>query len=133
MPAWSCPSSSSRSDRIIPWRDFAAELAALDNEPSGQRRAWERDRDRRARAEVPGAAHDLVRLGLAHVHRAELQPVGVRVLPGLEHLPDAEEAEVPAFVRDAEPFDRGDDRRGHVEPRRKLLHRHLERDVVAKP
>ena len=53
-------------------------------------------------AEVPGAAHDLARLALPHVHLAELELVGVRVLSGLDDAPDAEEAEVVAGVGDTE-------------------------------
>ena len=58
-----------------------------DAAPVEQRRARQRDRDGVAGAEVPGAAHDLARLGLADVDPAELQAVGVRVLAGLEHEP----------------------------------------------
>ena len=66
----------------------------------GQERAGQRDGDRGADAEVPGPADDLSRLPLADVDAAELQPVGVRVLAGLDHLADLEEPEVPVRVGD---------------------------------
>ena len=68
-----------------PLRHLAAELAALERQPVRQRRARQRDRDLRARAEVPGAADDLIRLALADVDLRQLQPVGVRMLVRLEH------------------------------------------------
>ena len=79
-----------------PLGHLAAQLAALEREPVRERRARQRDRDLRPGAEVPGAADDLVRLGLPHVDLAELQPVGVRMLLRLEHVADAEEAEIAA-------------------------------------
>ena len=76
----------------------------------------QRDGDRGAGAEVPGAADDLARLRLADVDLAELQAVGVRVLARLEHAPDAEEPEVAVRVGDAAVGDAldlgGGDRRG---------------------
>ena len=81
--------------------------------------AGERDGDRRAGAEVPGAADDLARLALAHVDPAELQPVGVRVLLRLEHRADAEEAEVAVLVGDAAPLDALDLGGRDREPRRR--------------
>src|SRR5438270_80451 len=70
------------------------ELPPLEREPVCERRAGERDRDLCAGAEVPGTADDLRRLALADVDTTDLQPVGFRVLLGLEHVPDTEEAEV---------------------------------------
>ena len=55
--------------------------------------------------EVPGAADDLPRLLLADVDAAELQRGRRRMLAGLEHVPDAEEAEVSADVGNAAPLD----------------------------
>ena len=74
-----------------PVGDLAAELArARAAARSAATAPGSATRDRGAGAEVPGAADDLAGLGLADVDAAELQPVGVRVLLGLEHPPDAE-------------------------------------------
>ena len=82
-----------------PARELAAELRLAERLLGpGQQRARQRDRDRRAGAEVPRAADDLARLALPHVDPAELEPVGVRVLAGLEHLADEEAAEVAVVV-----------------------------------
>ena len=116
-----------------PVRELAANLALLELEAAGENRARERDRDRRAGAEVPGAADDLARLALPHVHPAELQPVRVRVLLRLEHLADAEEAEVAVLVRHASPLDSLDLGGRDREPRGELVERHLDGHVVAKP
>ena len=74
-----------------PLGHFAAQLAPLERQPVRQGRAGKRDRDFRARAEVPGAADDLVRLVLADVDLRQLQPVRVRMLLRLEHDADLEE------------------------------------------
>ena len=55
-----------------PLRHFAAQLAALERQSVRQGRTRERDRDLGACAEVPGSAHDLVRLALADVDLREL-------------------------------------------------------------
>ena len=86
IPVWSVPSSTSSSARIIPSETSPRTLPPLELEAARQRRAGERDGHGRAGAEVPGAADDLARLALADVDPAELEPVGVRVLPRLEHL-----------------------------------------------
>ena len=101
MPAWSAPSSSSGSERIIPSETLPRSFARSSVRPSGSTAPGKRDRDRRAGAEVPRAADDLARLALAHVDAAELEPVGVRVLARLDDAPDAEEAEVAVVVGDA--------------------------------
>ena len=80
---------------------LAAHLASLERDPVRQHRAWERDGDGRADAEVPGAADDRARLPLADVDLRQLQPVGVRMLLRLEHAADAEEIDVAAVVGDA--------------------------------
>ncbi len=116
-----------------PVGELASHLALLELETAGQHRARERDRNRRAGAEVPGAAHDLARLALPHVHPAELQPVRVRVLLGLEHLADAEEAEVAVLVRHASPLDSLDLGGRDREARGELVERHLDGYVVAEP
>ena len=84
-----------------PVRDLAAELRGLELLAVGEHRARQRDRDLGPGAEVPGAADDLPRLALPHVDLAQLQPVCVRVLAGLEHEPDPVEAEVAVLVRDS--------------------------------
>ncbi len=84
-----------------PVGDLAAHLAPLELEAVRQHRAGQRDRDGRAGAEVPRAADDRARLALADVDLRQLESVGVRVLHGLEHAPDAEAPEVPALVGDA--------------------------------
>ena len=101
MPVWSAPSSSSRSERIIPSETSPRSFARSSVAAVREHRARQRDGDRRAGAEVPGAADDLARLALADVDAAELEPVGVRVLAGLEHAADAEEPEVAVVVGDA--------------------------------
>ena len=84
IPLWSAPSSSSRSERIIPSETSPRSFALLERVAAREDGAGQRDRDRRPGAEVPGAADDLARLALAHVHAAELEPVGVRVLARLD-------------------------------------------------
>ena len=88
-----------------PVRDFAADLAPLELEPARQNGPGQRHRDRRAWPEVPGAADDLPGLSFADVDAAELQPIGVRVLLGLEHAADPEPLQVAVRIRDADPFD----------------------------
>ena len=99
MPVWSTPSSSSRSERIIPRETSPRSFASREGRVgAGQQRARKRDGDGRARAEVPRAAHDLARRALAHVDLAELEAVGVRVLACLEHLADEEALEVAVLA-----------------------------------
>ncbi len=84
-----------------PARGLAAELRLAERLISaGQERAGQRHRDRRAGTEVPGTADDLARLSLADVDPAELQTVRVRVLTGLDDVPDEEAAEVAVDVGD---------------------------------
>src|SRR5262249_11349570 len=78
-------------------------------------------------------ANDLARLALPHVDAAELEPVGVRVLPRLDHAADAEQAEVAVRVRDAAALDALDLRRGHGKPLRERAEPHPRGDVVAQP
>ena len=108
-----------------PLGDLAAELGALELRPARQHRPGKRHRDGRARAEVPGAAHDLDRLPFAHVHAAELQPVGVRMLARLEHVAHAVEPEVPVDVGDADPLDVLHHADGDVDARDELVEREL--------
>jgi hypothetical protein len=116
-----------------PVGELAAYLPLLELQTAREHRTRERDRDGCARAKVPRAADDLPRLALADVHATELQPVGVRVLGGLEDLAHAEEAEVAIGVRDAAPLDALDLRGGDRQPGRQLVERHLDRDVVPQP
>ena len=113
-----------------PVRELAAELPRLDLHPAGDLRAGQRDGDGRTRAEVPGSADDRARLALTHIHRAELELVRVRVLAGLEHASDPEEAGV---ARDPEVRDAVDLAGRDREPVGELLQWHLDRDVVAQP
>ena len=116
-----------------PVRHDAAELRLLELLTTGHHGAGQCDRDVRAGAEVPGATDDLARLPLSDVDRAELQPVGVRVLAGLEHEPDAVEAEVAVDVRHAavrDPLElEGRDR----QPLADLAGRGVDLDVLAQP
>jgi hypothetical protein len=116
-----------------PVGDGAAELGALEPPAVGQHGAGQGDGDRRAGTEVPGAAHDLTRLLLAHVDAAELQAVGVRMLAGFEHAPDAVEAEVPVLVRDAAVDDALDLGDRDVHALRELLDRNVHGHVIAQP
>ena len=116
-----------------PVGDEAAHLAAAQLEPVRQPRPRQRDGDGGAGAEVPGAADDRARLALADVDLRDLETVGVRVLLGLDDLPDLEEVEVAALVRDAARLDVLDLGGRDGEPRRELVERHVDRDVVAQP
>ena len=133
IPEWSRAELDLVLGQDHPVRELAANLALLELQPAREPRAGQRDRHGRARAEVPGAADDLARVALPHVHAAELEPVGVRVLLGLEHAPDPEEPEVAVLVGHATALDplhlRGRDR----EPLRQLGQRHLQRDVLPQP
>ncbi len=63
-----------------PARRLPAKLALVERlVEDRQERARQRDRDGRARLEVPRAAHDLARVTLPHVDLAHAQPVGVRM------------------------------------------------------
>ena len=103
-----------------PVGDLAAHLAPLELEPVREHGAGERDTDGRADAEVPGAADDRARLALADVDLGDLEPVGVRVLLGLDDAADPEQAEVAALVGDAARVDPLDLGGGDREPRREL-------------
>ena len=116
-----------------PLGHLAPELAALEHEPVRELGAGQCDRDGRARSEVPRPADDLVGVALPHVDDTELEPIRVRVLPGAEHLPGAEEAEVPAVVRYSPVLDRRDDRTRDVDPLGEVVERHLEPNVIAEP
>ncbi len=114
-------------------RHGPAELRPLERASVREERARERDCDRRARPEVPGAADDLARLGLAHVDPAQLEAVGVWVLARLDDSTDAVEPEVPVGVGNAAANDALDLGGGDREPVGHVLDRRRERDVVAQP
>ena len=133
MPAWSSPSSSSCSERIIPSDTEPRSVACSSTRPVGKHGAGQRDGDGGAGREVPRAAHDLARLSLPHVHRAQLEPVGVGVLARLEHPPDAVETEVAVGVGDAARLDRPHLAAREQQPLRELRRGHVDVDVVAQP
>ena len=116
-----------------PGGDLAAHLAPVEREAVREHGAGQCHRDGRPDAEVPGAADDRARLGVAGVDLRELEPVGVRMLGRLDDAPDLELAEIAVLVRDAavlDPFDLG---RRDRKPFRELLERHAHRDVVLQP
>jgi hypothetical protein len=69
-------------------RSHAAELAALDLQPSRERRAFERERRAHASVHVRRAADDLELVSAAVVHAAYAQLVGVRVTLHVQHRAD---------------------------------------------
>ena len=119
IPAWSVPSPTSSSARIIPSESSPRTLRCSSCQPVRQHRARAARRATVAPTPKFQAPQTIVaRLALAHVDLRQLQPVGVRVLVGLEHAADAEELEVAARVGDAaalDPLDLGGRDR---EPRR---------------
>ena len=116
-----------------PARDLAPQLRLLELRPAREHRARKRDRNRCALAEVPRTADDLARLPLPHVDAAELEPVRVRMLPGLDDAADEIVVGVPIRVGDPATKDvlhhRGRDR----EALRELVGRDVELDVLAQP
>ena len=107
-----------------PARDLAAKRPLLERaREAREERAGQADRDGRARAEVPGAADDLLRVGVADVDLAELEPVGVRVRLGADDAPDDEVAEVAALVGHADLDQALDLERRDGEPPRDLARR----------
>ena len=112
---------------------LAPQLAALEHEATREGGAGKGDGDCCPGAEVPGAADDLVRLGLPHVDDAELEPVCIRVLRRLENAADAEEPEVAALVGHTAVLDPGNHGRGHVDPVAQVRQWHVDSDVVAEP
>ena len=67
---------------------LAAHLRLLDAEITGQHGAGQRAGRHQPGARIGRTADDLHRLGLAHVHHAHLQAVGVRVLGGADDARD---------------------------------------------
>ena len=78
-----------------------SELGALERAPVRHSQPRGRDGDGVARAEVPGAAHDLTGLGAAGVHATELQAVRVRVRFRLEHEAGHDEILEPRLLGQA--------------------------------
>ena len=116
-----------------PVGELAAHLALLELEAVRKTRTRQGNRDRRTGTEVPGSADDLPRVALPHVDVAELEPVGVRMLLGLEYAPDEEAGEVAVLVGDAAMDDPVDLAAREHEPPAELLERQVERDVLAEP
>src|SRR3989442_1472091 len=78
----------------------AADLAALELQPTGERRADGRKRVGLPCLDVGRAADDFER-GAARVHHAEREPVGVGMLLDLEHARDEHVAQVLMDRHDA--------------------------------
>ena len=118
-----------------PPRDLAAQFRLAERGIGAREpRARQRHRDRGARAEVPRAADDLARLSLPHVHLAELEPVGVRVLARLEHLADEEETVIAVLVDRPARLDRVHLGRADAEPLGQFARAGIgSGDVVAQP
>ncbi len=133
MPLASVPSSSSLLGEDHPVRDGPAKLGPLERAAVREHGAGKRDRHGRAGPEVPGAAHDLARLALPHVHPAELETVGVRVLAGLEDAADEVEGVVAVLVGDAAARDALHLARGDGEPLGELGRAGVHVDVLAQP
>jgi hypothetical protein len=120
-----------REDHSV--RRLAAELRLLELLAVGKHRAGQCDGDRCPRTEVPRAADDLPRLGVAHVDAAKLQAICVWMLPRLDDLADEVVAEVAVGVGDAAPHDPVDFTTRDHEPPGDLLDRLVERDVFLQP
>ena len=115
-------------------RRLAAELPLLERpREARQASAGQPDRDGRADAEVPGTAHDLLRLGVSHVDPAELEPIGVRVWVGRQHPSDDEVREVVPLVRHAHVDHPLDLERGDRQPPRYGIRGRAGLDVLAQP
>ena len=117
-----------------PARRLTAQLALVERLVEDREvGAGQRDRDRRARIEVPGTADDLSRVPLPHVDLADAQPVGVRMGVDLEDAPDEEAPDVPVRVGDADVDHALDLERGDREPLSDLGDRRVDGDVLAEP
>ena len=113
---------------------LAAERPLLERPgEAGQERAGEPDGNGRARTEVPCAADDLLRVRVADVHLAELEPVCVRMRIRGDHPPDDEVREVAARVGHADVDEPVDLERRDRQPLRDLHVRRVGGDVLAEP
>ncbi len=105
-----------------------AELRALELLTARQDGPGESHGHRRPGAEVPRAADDLTRLGLADVDPTELQAVGIRMLARLDDVPDEEAAEITVIVGNAAMEDTLDlERRSGKSPHEHGAQREIER------
>ena len=100
---------------------------------AGQAGAGQADRDGGACAEVPGAADDLLGLGIADIDLAELEPVGARMRLGGQHAPDDEMRQVVALVRHGGVDDPLDLERRDRQPTRDLAGGRGRLDELAEP
>ena len=117
-----------------PPRDLAAKRPLLERAgEAGEVRAGQPHRDRRADAEVPGAADDLLRVAVADVDLAELEPVGVRVRVGGKNAADDEVAEVAVAIGHPHVDHALDLERRDRQPSRHLARGRRRLDVLAQP
>ena len=135
IPPWSCADLELALGEDHPVGDLAAELALLDREvAAGMTRAGQHDRDRRAGAEVPGAADDL-RAARPPPRRPSSAAACRRsdASPASSTLPDDEVLEVAVGPRHAAADDAVDLTAREDEPARELLERQVDLDVLAEP
>ena len=117
-----------------PARGLAAELALVQRQVEDREVGTrQRDRDRRSRLEVPGAAHDLARVPFPDIHLADPEAIGVRVRADLEDAADEEPAEVAVHVRHADVEHALDLGRRREEPVGDLARGRVHGDVLAQP
>jgi len=77
----------SSSARIIPLRHLAAQLAPLERQSFGSVAPGIATATFAPAPKFPRPAHDLERLALADIDATELEPIGVRMLVRVEHVP----------------------------------------------
>ncbi len=114
-------SSSSRSERIIPFDVSPRRRARLEHAAVRHAQAGQGHGHRVAGGEVPGAAHDLARLALPHVDAAQLQPVGVRMRAGLDNEAGDHPLAVAVVEGQAAPGHAVDLDAGHDQSRGQLV------------
>ena len=117
-----------------PPRHLAPQLPLLErSREAGEQRARHPDGDGRPDSEVPRAADDLLRIGVADVDLAELEPIGVRMRIGGEHPPHDEAPEVAVDVGDAGVVDAVDLERRDREAARQVASGGGRLDVLPQP